>query len=316
VRSTLQSSQTIVTATPNPSIDVSTAADRVAPHRKIRCDEPKREPGGGGLNVSRAIMYLGGATLALWARGGLTGAFVHELLDREGVPHRPIVINGLLKESFSVLERSSGRQFRFSTPGPRLRADELMAMVDELTRVEPVPAIVVGSGGLPPGVDDGFYAQLGKAAVAVGCRFVLDTHGVPLRRALDSGHVYLIKPNRRELGELVGRDLERDADVVAAARQLVSEGACEVVVASLGAAGACLVTRDVVDRIVPPAVPVRSDIGAGDSAVAGIVLGLVRGEPLGRAVRFGVAAGTAAVMTDGTELCRRQDVERLLPQIA
>lgn len=301
----------IVTVTPNPSIDVSTGVDRVEPDRKLRCDEPEREPGGGGLNVARAITRLGGAALALWAKGGATGGLLHELLDRERVPHGSIQIDGLVRESFAVFERSSGRQFRFATPGPALATTGLQGMIDGLARIAPFPAIVVGSGSLPPGVDERFYAQVAELADRRGARFILDTHGGPLRLALDTRRPYLIKPNLRELGMLVEHELQDDAEIAEAARALVEEGACQVVLVSLGAGGALAVTHDGVDRIIAPTVPVRSRIGAGDSTVAGIALALTRGEPLARAARFGVAAGAAAVMTPGTELCRRQDVERL-----
>lgn len=305
----------IVTVTPNPSIDVSTGVDRVEPDRKLRCDEPRREAGGGGLNVARAITRLGGAALALWAKGGATGELLHELLDRERVPHRPGQINGLVRESFAVLERSSGRQFRFGTPGPTLPADGLNGLIDGLKQIVPLPRIVVGSGSLPPGVDERFYADLAEV-VDGGARLILDTHGAPLRLALDTRRVYLIKPNLRELGMLVERELQDDADVARAARTIVDDGKCHVLVVSLGAAGALVVTTDVTDRIVAPTVPVRSRIGAGDSTVAGIALALTRGEPIARATRFGVAAGAAAVMTPGTELCRRDDVERLFSGMA
>jgi 6-phosphofructokinase 2 len=305
----------IVSITPNPSIDMSTAVDRVEPDRKLRCDEPRREPGGGGLNVARAITRLGGDSLALWARGGTTGGLLGELLDSEGISHRPIPITGFVRESFAVLERSSGRQFRFGMPGPRLPASGLATFVSDLKQIDPFPAFVVGSGSLPPGVDERFYADLAEAADMGGARFVLDTHGAPLRRALDGHRVYLIKPNLRELGAVAGRELQNDADIAAAARSIVTDRGCEVVLVSLGAGGALVVTRDGTDRIVAPTVPVRSRIGAGDSTVAGMVLALARGEPIGRAARFGVAAGAAAVMTPGTELCRRDDAERLFAQM-
>jgi 6-phosphofructokinase 2 len=301
----------IVTVTPNPSIDVSTAVDRVEPDRKLRCDEPQREPGGGGLNVARVVARLGGESLALWSKGGATGDLLHELLDGEGVTHHPAPIDGFVRESFAVFERSSSRQFRFGTPGPRVRVDGLAPLIALVERLEPFPSIVVGSGSLPPGADERFYGALAEMAADRGARVVVDTQGAPLRRALETRRVFLIKPNLRELATLVGRELQDDGDIVDAARAIVHSGGSDVVVTSLGAGGALVVSREIADRIVAPTVPVRSRIGAGDSTVGGIALALARGEPLARAARFGVAAGAAAVMTPGTELCRRADVERL-----
>ena len=301
----------IVTVTPNPAVDVSTAVDVVEADRKLRCDEPTREAGGGGINVARAIARLGGTALALWASGGVTGALLQQMLDNERVSHHPVPIDGLTRESFAVLERSSGRQFRFGMPGPTMPPDGLDTLIEQVGRLRPSPALVVASGSLPPGVDDGWFGRLADVVSAAGGRFVLDTHGTPLRRALDTRLVYLIKPNLRELSALVGRALDDDAGVAEAARSIVRDGGCKVVVVSLGAAGAVVVTENETGRVRAPAVEVRSPIGAGDSTVAGIVTALMRDEPVGRAVRYGVAAGSAAVMTPGTELCRREDVDSL-----
>jgi 6-phosphofructokinase 2 len=306
----------IVTFTPNPAIDVSTSVERVEPERKLRCDEPRREPGGGGLNVARAITRLGGAALALWAKGGATGSMLHVLLDREGVPHQPIQIDGLVRESFAVFERSSGRQFRFSTPGPSLPENGLQRLIDELARMAPLPALVVDSGSLPPGTDEHLYAQAAEVVASRGGRLVLDTAGRALRLALETRCVSLIKPNPRELSLLVEKELRSPAALADAARAIVAAGLCQVVLISLGASGALVVDADVTDLINAPAVPVRSTVGAGDCTVAGMVLALNRGEPTLRAARFGVAAGAAAVMTPGSELCRRQDVERLFAAMA
>jgi len=130
------------------------------------------------------------------------------------------------------------------------------------------------------------------------------------------GHVFLVKPNVRELGELVDAELTSEQQQLAAARDLIRQGRCEVVVLSLGAGGALLITADNGEHIRTPTVPIRSKVGAGDSMVAGIVLGLSRDLTLSDAVRYGVAAGAAAVMTPGTELCRREDTERLFEQMS
>jgi len=123
--------------------------------------------------------------------------------------------------------------------------------------------------------------------------------------------VYLIKPNIREFGELVGQKISEESQIKAAAQQLVKNGQCELLVISLGAAGALMVSEGVAERIIPPTVPIVSKVGAGDSMVAGITLSLARGRSPRESVFFGVAAGAAAVMTPGTELCRREDAERL-----
>ena len=303
--------QTIATLTMNPTIDRSSSVGQVIPERKLRCKPPRHEPGGGGINVSRAIHRLGGQSVALYTAGGVTGQMLQDLLGDEGViNHRPIVIEELTRQNLTVLEESSGQQFRFGMPGPVLQDAEWQRCLDELAILEPKTGYIVASGSLPSGVPDDFYARVASLAKEMGSRIIVDTSEVPLRLAAREG-VYLLKPNLRELRQLAGRDLEDEAQQVAAAKEIVDTGQSEVVIVSLGAAGALLVSSAGHKRLRSPTVPIRSRVGAGDSMLAGIALALARGASLSDAARFGVAAGAAAVMTPGTELCRREDVEQL-----
>ncbi|PDV97864.1 1-phosphofructokinase family hexose kinase [Candidatus Chloroploca asiatica] len=300
----------IVTLTMNPSVDVSTDVDHVMPEHKLRCSAARFEPGGGGINVSRALRNLGEESLALYTAGGMRGAMLHDLLDHEHVSHRALGVAEPTRESFAVLETNSGQQFRFNLPGPTLSEPEWRACLEALASITPVPTFIVASGSLPLGVADNFYAEVAAFGRTIGARVIVDTSGAALQAAVDAS-LFLIKPNLRELALLVGRSLDDETEVERAALELVSSGRTTVVVVSLGAAGALLATGTTCERLRSPTVPIRSKVGAGDSMVAGIVAGLVRGLDLREAVRFGVAAGAAAVMTPGSELCRRDDTERL-----
>jgi 6-phosphofructokinase 2 len=300
----------IVTLTMNPAVDQSVETARVLPDRKVRCSALRIDPGGGGLNVARAIHELGGRALALYPAGGAAGQLLRELLDATGIDHQPIPITGRTRENLTVSETETTSQFRFVLPGPALRREEWERCLERLSAVEPGPRFVVASGSLPPGVPEDFYVRVAAVARACGARAVLDTSGEALRRGVEGG-VYLLKPNLRELRHLAGAALHDEAEQERAARALIDTGKAELVVVSLGAAGALLVTAALSERIRAPAVPIRSRIGAGDCMVAGMVLGLARGDELRRAARRGIAAGTAAVMTPGTELCRRADAEGL-----
>ena len=300
----------IVTLTMNPAVDCSVQTGRVVPEHKLRCSAPRYDPGGGGLNVARVIRELGGAARALYPVGGFAGQQLRELLDATGILHQPLAISGHTRESFTVLEKDTGAQFRFVLPGPELRESEWKLCLDQVSALEPAPGYLVASGSLPPGVPDDFYARVASVAREIGARLALDTSGAALREGVKGG-VYLVKPNLRELGQLAGAELLDEAQVERAARALVDGGRAEVVVVSLAAAGALLVTADITERIRAPTVPVQSRVGAGDSTLAGIVVGLTRGDELRRAVRLGIAAGSAAVMAPGTGLCRREDADRL-----
>jgi 6-phosphofructokinase 2 len=300
----------IITVTLNPAIDKSSSVDHVVAERKLYCKPPRFEPGGGGVNVSRAIKKLGGKSLLLYPAGGLTGKRLQELLDEEGLDHLPFPIVGMIRESLVILEESTGQQYRFGMPGPKLRKKEWERFLQELAAMEPAPDYVVASGSLPPGAPPDFYAQVARVGKKKGTKTIVDVSGKALEAALQEG-VFLIKPNVREFRELVGKEVKEETQIKAEAQKMVKSGRCELLVISLGAAGALAVSEEFAEHILPPTVPIVSKVGAGDSMVAGIVLSLARGNPLRESVLFGVAAGSAAVMTPGTELCRREDAERL-----
>ncbi|MFB9647216.1 1-phosphofructokinase family hexose kinase [Microbacterium terregens] len=300
----------IVTATPNPALDVSTSVDRVVPEHKLRCGPTRLDPGGGGVNVSRVVRNLGGRSVAVYAVGGPTGQAYREILEREGVVGRAVRIAASTRESFTVDETETGEQFRFVLQGPEVREPEWRAFLSAVADDMPVGGYVVPSGSLPPGAPDDLYARIARLARDRGTRCVVDSSGTALRRALDEG-VYLIKPSRRELGELVGAQLEDEQSLLDAAHELVDAGACEVVALTLGAAGALLVTADGALRLPTPEVRVQSTVGAGDAFLGAFVLRLAQGRDIRSTFRAAVAAGSATAMLPATELCRPDDVAAL-----
>ncbi|HEX6115032.1 MAG TPA: 1-phosphofructokinase family hexose kinase [Geminicoccaceae bacterium] len=302
----------IVTLTLNPAIDSSCQADEVRPVHKVRTFEERYDPGGGGINVARVIRELGGEALAVYLAGGLTGqAFTH-MVDAIGLQHRAIHIRGYTRVSHTVYERSSGQEYRFVPQGPEIHADEWQACLRELEDLE--FDYLVASGSLPKGVPDDFYARVARMVSEKAARFVLDSSGEALKRALEAG-VYLVKPNLRELESVVGRSLRKPAEQEEAASQLVACGRAEIVTVSLGADGALLATGAGCRRLRAPKVKPRSAVGAGDSFVGAMTLGLAEGRTPEDAFARAVATGTATVLTMGTELCRREDVERIYRQI-
>lgn len=306
---------TILTVTMNPTIDKTTHVDRVAPGQKLRCAAPRHDPGGGGINVSRAVGKLGGEATAVYPAGGPMGAVLENRLNEEDVARIQIPIAGWTRENVTVLDDSGEQHYRFNMPGPELSESDWRRCLDRVREFRPLPDYVVASGSLPPGVPDDFYGRLVRLGREWDARVVVDTSGDALRAAAREG-LYLLKPNMRELGQLAGGPIEDEEQQEEAATELVRSGQAEVVVVSLGAAGALLVTEDRCERLRAPVVNIRSKIGAGDSMVAGMVLALSGGWDLVEAVRYGIASGAAAVMTPGTELCRKEDTERLYERIS
>lgn len=242
------------------------------------------------------------------------GEALGRMLAEEGVEHYPVEISGEVRESLVVLEAESGREYRLVLPGPEVGEEEWRRCLDLLAAWAPVPDYVVGSGSLPPGAPEDFWARVARVARRAGARMVVDTSGAGLAAALEEG-VYLAKPNRTELEALTGSPLEGEEALREASRDLVGKGACRVLALSLGSEGALLTWVGGHRRVRVPEVEIRSDVGAGDSFVAGMVLALARGRDVEEAFCFGVAAGTAALATPGTELCRRDDTEALFRQL-
>jgi 6-phosphofructokinase 2 len=300
----------VVTLTINPALDKSTSVEEIKPDHKLRCEMPVFEPGGGGINVSRAIKRMGGQSLALYLAGGATGNVLSELLDKEELTHIPIPSIKWTRENFAVTERSTDRQFRFGMPGSIIPEEEWKYTLVKLEKIRPAPEFIVASGSLPQGVPDDFYARVATIAKKMGAKLILDTSGAALKKAAGIG-VYLLKPNAAELADMAGKKDMTPEERDAFARQLVLDGLCEVMVVSLGAKGALLVTKDEVFRAEPPSLKPKSTVGAGDSMVAGMVYTLAQGWPLGDVLKYGVAAGTATTMSPGSELCKKEDVEQI-----
>lgn len=305
-------SDRIVSLTLSPTIDKAADVGNVVPERKLRCGPPRFEPGGGAVNVSRAIKILGGESLLITTKGGAHGELLQALLRADAITYRAFTTEGWTRENLSVYEESTGLQYRFVMPGPSLEEREWQELLNFFLE-EPGGGYLVASGSLPPGVPDDFYARLARAVKPKGTKVIIDTSGPALRQAVSAG-VFLIKPNFAELQELADHAIP-PGELEQFAKQIVESGGSKVVIVSLGAAGALLLTDEGVERVRAPTVPIKSKVGAGDSMVAGITLSLSRGRSISHAVVFGVAAGASAVMTPGTELCRRDDTERLFEQM-
>ncbi len=292
----------------NTALDVAADADDVVPTEKVRCRAVRYDAGGGGVNVARFARALGATVSAVFTAGGSTGSRVVDLVGASGVHGIPVPIDGATRESFTINERASAKQYRFVLPGPALSLGEQANCLDALRRTAPSVPFVVASGSLPPGVPLDFYQRVADICREAGALLILDTSGGGLSH-ITSG-VCLLKPSLRELRECVGRPLRTQAEQLAAAHELIDRGIARIVVVSLGAQGALLAASSHSERF--PSLPVTavSGVGAGDAMVAGITVGLAEGWPLDRAVRYGIAAATAKLRTPATSVFDRADVER------
>jgi 6-phosphofructokinase 2 len=309
----MSESPTIVTLTMNPAVDVSTSIEDVRADVKLRCERPTRRAGGGGLNVARVIARLGADVTAIHTCGGTTGRLLEALLREEGLTGQSVEVADETRENIVVVEVAGKRHFHFVMPGPELSRDEWRVCLDAAGAAG--NTFVVASGSLPPGVPADFYARLAERVRSGGGRLALDASGEPLRLALEVG-VWMIKPNVVELGELTGIADTHEASLVDAADALVHRGSAELVVLSLGPAGAYATGLDLKgEHLRSPVVPVGSRVGAGDSMVGALVTAASRGMTTRQIVRLGLAGGAAAVIQEGSEVAQAADVWRLYSRL-
>jgi len=304
----------IVTLTLNPTVDSALEADAMVPTDKIRTSGDRLDPGGGGINVARVLVRFGAPVQAMFMAGGSTGRLLDRLLQREGVERVSVPIAGETRVSVTVYERATGNEYRLVPEGPLLSEPEWQECLRRIGEVE--CEWFVASGSLPGGVPHDFYARVAEILGNRSTRLVLDAPAAELRVALDRGGLFLVKPSRAELEQYCGTTLATVGEVVEAARQIVADGGARTVAVSLGADGAVLVDGD--DALVLPALQVaaRSAVGAGDSFLAAMTYAFASGTDGPTALRLGVAAGAAATLSPGTDLCHPWDVTRLAAQLA
>jgi 6-phosphofructokinase 2 len=307
----MTSAQTpILTVTLNPALDLSARIPRMDPGPKLRLSAPDWEPGGGGVNVARAVHALGGYVLAWVALGGSTGQQHLRLLHDQRIATHVFNAPCETRQSWAITD-DSGQQYRLQLPGgvwPEAVADDARASIAAQAK-----GLVVVSGSQPPGMDAGFVQALAQDLGAA--RLIVDTSGPALaqliERPLPHARPLVLRLDQAEAEALAGHPLTDAADTSAFARQLVRRGVAEHVCLARGADGSVLAGEGGVFHCRPPEVEVQSKVGAGDSFTGAFTLGLARGEGFSEALRLGTAAAAAAVMTAGTQLCRKEDVTRL-----
>lgn len=298
----------IVTLTVNPSVDKSTHFSGLIAEQKIRCKDPLFDAGGGGINVSKAIVRLRGSSLAVFTSGGPVGEMLKDLVAKEKVDFEAIEIEAATRENFIAVDDNTNSQYRFGFDGDVLKDSEIEKLLETISNLK--PKYLVASGSLNEGLSSNFYQKVAKIAKASDSKLIVDTSGEALKKVLETG-AYLIKPNVGELAKLIGVERLEIDEVNEAAKKIIADGGAEIVVVSLGPQGAVLVTKDEYEFVPAPNVAKKSTVGAGDSMVGGIVWALSQNKSLKEVIRWGVACGSAATMNEGTQLFKFEDANRL-----
>lgn len=304
----------IATITLNPCLDKYITVDHLVMDETNRSRQVRQYAGGKGLDVSRAVHEMGEETIAYSFAGGNEGVTLKALLQQEGVPFSFIPIKEETRSCYIINEMEPARQLRISTPGPVISRKEVNALTTLVWNAHPPPVMLACGGSAPPGLPDNIYASIIRKAQSHGIKTMLDSSGAFLKEGIKA-RPFFIKPNRKEAEELLGKPLNTSQAVTDAAIELLGRG-IEVAVISMGAKGLIAADKSEIIRAIPPKVTPVSSVGAGDSTVAGFAISLSRGESLLQACRLATAMGTAAVLTPGTLLACRHDVEKLMPLIS
>ena len=302
----------IYTVTLNPALDRSIELQELRNDDANRIESEKSYAGGKGIDASRVIQVLGGQSIALGFVGGFNGMELEQRLLRQGVRCDFVETRGDTRTNIIIYVRSSGTYTTLNAKGPDVNEVETRELLDKIREIDDMSYMVV-SGSIPRGVGKDIYRHIIEIARKKGAFVALDADGEPMLQGIEAGPS-IIKPNIHELGRLMGTEIHDIEGVLSAAGELKKKE-IDIVVVSMGGKGAVLVSDSVRLLAIPPKVTVGSTVGAGDSLLAGFVLGHFQGRRLAECLRFGVAAGAATAMSSGTELCKREDVEALLPKV-
>jgi len=308
----------IATVTLNPSLDLTIEVESLVVDDVIRMKNIRKDPGGKGINVSRVINTLGGPTVAYGFIGGHEGGELSVLLAEEGILTSFIAVEGNTRINVIISEASTGSQTRINAEGPKVELGDLDRLRERLWKVGGVYSAIqfmVFAGSLPPGLSKTTYRDLVEEAAERGIKAVLDTDGDALKYGVRA-KPYMIKPNTYELERLVGRSLSNasDKEIIEAALEVYKSGV-EVVAVTRGGKNAVLVASGKVFVGIPPQVKVVSAVGSGDAFLGAYLLALLRGKDTKEAFSWGLAAGSAAAMTPGTRLLKKEDFKSLLNEV-
>lgn len=288
----------------------------MVPERKLRSHEVATEPGGGGINVARALESLGHSVEAVIPVGGQPGIEVELLLRREGLSLRIVPIAGVTRRSITIQTTKTHEHYRLVGSGADLNSSEVERLLAATYGDGSPTKFLVLSGSLSSGMGKDFITELAGVAKKLQAKFVVDTSGEALEAAVDAG-VDLIKPNRSELTTLAGLEGEIDFSAISDACRVVQKRGAKNIIASLGSAGAYAISEEGHEaRFYAPFVDAISSVGAGDSMLGGTIAGMLEGKSFLEAVRVGVACGAGTCMMPGTNLFRPDDLPRLVAETA
>jgi 1-phosphofructokinase len=303
----------ICTVTLNPAYDKTVEVQDLIISEVNTILSVRFDPGGKGINVSRVLAEMGHPTQALGIIGGDTGLFIKNYLEQRGIPTRFVEIDQPTRTNLTVVDIDDPPATELNEPGPVINEKIILDVEKSILDAINDSKLFVFAGSLPRGCPHDTYCRLIDLVRRRGGTPVLDTRDEALAEGIKA-KPFMIKPNQTEASHLLGRSIESIEDTASACLDFV-KGGIQVAIISLGKKGAMMACEEGVFLGIPPEVKTDSAVGAGDSLVAGVCLGIEKELGMAEALRMGVAAGTATATTPGTALCKKELVEAILPRV-
>jgi 6-phosphofructokinase 2 len=303
----------IATFTLNPCVDKTIWVDALQPETKLVATKIENEPGGGGINVSRALQFNNIKSNVQTLLGGNAGEVCKQLLHNEGIEILATTTLQETRTNLLIIDENTGLEYRIGMPNPKIEVIEIESFISNLKKL--TDTIWVASGSIPSGVPSNIYATMANICKSISGKFIVDTSKEALQQVLQSS-IYLLKPNLQELAFLVGKKSLEVDEVLAACQQILATYEnIEAIAVSMGANGAILSTKTQAYKATPPNVTVKSTVGAGDTMVAGMTNAIANNKHWGDVIKQGVAWGTATTLNSGKELCKPNDIEIITKQV-
>jgi 1-phosphofructokinase family hexose kinase len=305
----------LLTVTLNPCVDHLLLVEKLTVGDTNRVKRQEKDAGGKGLNTSRVFAHLRGVTIATGFLGGATSSFIRHVMKEENVLDGFVYVAGETRTNFSVEDESGAPPTTFNQRGPDITPGEWLALKEKVGMLAPKASWVSFGGSLPPGVETNAFYELALIAREKGSKIVIDADGAVLTEGIKAQPDF-IKPNVAEASRLLGRALENESDVVAATKELYKMigGGSRYVVISRGEKGAVMTCSSGTFVGSSPKIQPRSTIGSGDSMVAGMLWAFEAKKSAKEALQWGLAAGAATALTDGSAIGDKVTIERLFPE--
>ena len=303
----------IVTVTLNPALDKTVTLPMFQIGQVNRVEKMRLDPGGKGINVSKTIKALGGKSVAMGILGGSAGRYIKTCLDKAGIENDFVMVREPTRTNLKIIDPALHTNTDINEPGLAVSGRAVNRVFESLSVKLAGGDTVVLAGKTTPGTDGRLYAQWIQRLRQRGVRVCLDADGPQMKYGVEA-LPDIIKPNEEEFSRLTGRKPEDIAQTARAALELNRRG-IEQIMVSMGEKGALFVRGGRVKLAHGIKVPVKSTVGAGDAAVAALVLAGERGDDWPDAIRLAIAAGSAAVMCEGTETISQEAVREFIPQV-